>query len=158
MKKTILTLLAAGAIAGAGAAPAAAASPKAACANTTDPIIQFVSSKPGACQSSIAKVGYDALTMGAFPSNAAAIGNCKTLEQTMFMAQTPEDGRAYPYQFYLDIRMLLEMLGEDEAVAYYDANADLFRADNRAECVQVLKRVHSGLAGPLFAALPGPPA
>ncbi len=169
MKKILLTVLAAAAVAGAGAAPAAAQelpkSPAKACAAlaTLDPeTYAFIATKPGGCQSSIAKEGYAALaSFMAFPSTAAAIGNCKTLERTLqseggFLATEGAD--PYPYAFYKSLRDFLEMIGEDEAVAYYDANASQFLAKNRAGCVQVLKRVHAGLANPLFAALPGPPA
>ena len=47
----------------------------------SDPeVYEFLATKPGGCPSSIASVGIDALMAGAFPSNAAAVGNCKSLE------------------------------------------------------------------------------
>jgi hypothetical protein len=144
MKKLIVSLLAAGAVAGAAATPAAAApeSPAKTCAAlaaSNPELFGFIGTKPGACQSTVASVGLEALMQGAFPSNAAAVGNCKTLEATMFQAYTPEDGRAYPYQFY---HFVPGLPAEIRSQLY---------ARNRADCVRVLKRIHGGLLG-------GPPA
>ncbi len=144
MKKLIASLLAAGAVAGAAATPAAAApvNPAKACADlaaSNPELFGFIATKPGACQSSIASVGLEALQNGAFPSNAAAVGNCKTLERTMFQDYTPEDGRAYPYQFY---HFIPGLPAEIRSQLY---------ARNRADCVAILKKVHGGLLG-------GPPA
>ncbi len=148
--KRLTTLLAATAAATAfAAAPASAQeqelpkSPAKACAILAQEVpppppgqtlYQFIGTKPGACQSTLASVGLDGLASGAFPSNAAAIGNCKSLEKTAFMAQTPEDGKPYPYDFYLG--MAPPQL------------RPLLHADNRSECVAVLRRIHGGLLGP----------
>jgi hypothetical protein len=68
---------------------------------------EFLATQPGACESSIASVGIEALMSGAFPSIAAAVGNCKFLEENFFVGNEElglpdylDDGRAYPYQFY----------------------------------------------------------
>jgi hypothetical protein len=166
MKRLSTTLLAAAALAAVSAAPASAQAPAlpknpvkacAALAQLDPEFYGFIATKPGACQSTLAAVGVDGLLGGAFPSNAAAIGNCKNLEQTTFPAYTPEDGRAYPYLFYWDLRQLLDILGLQEAAAYYDSIRSQLVARNRAECVQVLRRVHGGLMNPVFEALPPGP-
>ena len=166
----ILTLATTAAIAVAAAAPAQAQelpelpkSPAKACAElsqaTEGPLAElysFIATKPGACQSALASVGLEALAAFSFPSNAAAVGNCKSLEKSTFPAYTPEDGRAYPYQFYWDIRILLGDLeaagvpGAAEAAAYYDSIAPQLYAPNRAGCVNVLRPVHGGLMDPVF--------
>jgi hypothetical protein len=118
------------------------------------------------CVSTIAAVGADALDEGAFPSIAAAIANCKMLEKTAFVA---DGGSAYPYTFYGDVfsnvGVVTGLLIEDGVppevaaqlapmiVANYLANRDAFTANNRAGCVQVLRRLHSGeLFGLIFPA------
>jgi hypothetical protein len=166
----IVALAATVVIGAAAAAPASAQelpelpkSPAKACAAlsqaTEGPLAElysFIATKPGACQSSLASVGLEALAAFAFPSNAAAVGNCKSLEQSTFPAYTPEDGRAYPYQFYWDIQILLGELeaagvpGAAEAAAYYDSIAPQLHARNRAGCVNVLRAVHGGLMDPVF--------
>jgi hypothetical protein len=166
--KRITTLLAATAAATALATSPATAqelpkSPAKACAQLalTDPgLYGFIATKPGGCQSSLATVGYDALTQGAFPSNAAAVGNCKTLEGADFLAGKPAGAKPYPYTFYESLVAALPFIpGTDPAAvaaatAYFTANRELFTARNRAGCVDVLRRIHGGLAGPIFAALP----
>lgn len=162
LKKLILAAAATATLVATGAAPAQAAAdqnPKATCAwlaeNAPDQY-EFVATKRGACESTVARYGIDHVLAFGFPSNAAAVGNCKTLEKTTFQAYTPEDGRAYPYQFYWDIRILLGGLadagvpGAADAAAYYDSVASQLYAANRAGCVRVLRRVHDGLMGPVF--------
>ena len=78
---------------------------------------QFLATQPGGCESSIASVGAEALMTGAFPSNAAAVGNCKLIEAEV---------GGYPYAFY----------GNPEWTAY-----------NRADCVQLLRFFHGGFVG-----------
>jgi hypothetical protein len=164
MRRILLTLTAVIALTAVTAGTAAAApskSPAKQCAAlaASDPeLYGFIATKPGACQSTLASVGLEALAGGAFPSNAAAIGNCKTLEATAFQAYTPEDGRAYPYQFYWDLRAMIEGVpGLEGAREYYDSIADQLVARNRAGCVAVLRRVHGGLVNPFFEQLPPPP-
>jgi hypothetical protein len=127
MKKLIVSLLAAGAVAGAAATPAAAApeSPAKTCAAlaaSNPELFGFIGTKPGACQSTVASVGLEALMQGAFPSNAAAVGNCKELERTLFLAGKPAGARPYPYAFY---------------------GAPQLTANNRADCVRILRRIHA---------------
>jgi hypothetical protein len=170
VKKLMLTLIAAATLAVATAVPAQAQdlpdlprSPAKACAALAEatevPLAElyaFIATKPGACQSTLASVGLEALAAFAFPSNAAAVGNCRSLEESTFTAYTPENGRAYPYQFYWDLRELLGQLedagvpGAADAVAYYDSIASRLYARNRAGCVRVLRAVHSGLMDPVF--------
>ncbi len=174
MKKLLLSIslvaaLAVAAPAQAQAPPELPKSPAKACAMLAeiDPEFHgFIATQPGACQSTLASVGPEALAAGAFPSQAAAVGNCRFLEKETFPAYTPEDGRAYPYRFYWDIRVLLGQLatsgvpGAANAVAYYDSVASRLYARNRAGCVRVLREVHGGLMGPVFAflgTLPPPP-
>lgn len=130
-----------------------------------DSLYGFIGTKPGACQSTITSVGLAALGQGAFPSRAAAVGNCKGLEAEV---------GGYPYTFYgdvfTDVAIVTDMLQEEGpngepglspdaaaafasvVVANYNANVDLFTAKNRNGCVQVLKGLHSGdLFGLLFA-------
>ena len=80
----------------------------------------------GGCVSSVASVGVEALMNGAFPSNAAAVANCKSLEATAFMA-TSTTGKPYPYAFY--------------------GNPD-WTAHNRADCVDFLRAFHTGVLSP----------
>ncbi len=90
---------------------------------------EFLNTKPGACVSSVASVGVEALMQGAFPSNAAAVGNCKALEATFFLDPgEPNVGGPYPYQFYW----------------FEGSNPDTYTAYNRAGCVRLLKAFHSG--------------
>ena len=120
----------------------------------------------GGCVSSIASVGADALEAGAFPSMAAAIGNCKMLERTAFVA---DGSRAYPYTFYGDVfsnvDIVIGILMEDGVpaegaaalapaiVANYLASQSAFTATNRAGCISVLRGLHSGeLFGLIFPA------
>jgi hypothetical protein len=144
--------------------PALPKSPAKACAllAEADPeLYGFIATKPGACQSTLAAVGLEALAAGGFPSTAAAVGNCRFLERETFPAYTPEDGRAYPYQFYWDLRILLGQLadadvpGAAEAAAYYDSIASQLFVRNRAGCVRVLRTLHpdGGIMGPVFAFL-----
>jgi hypothetical protein len=164
-------------LAGANAAPGgtgggASNSPTAVCAFLADNdpgTYEFFATKPGGCPSTVASVGVEALMSGAFPSTAAAIGNCKGLEKTF--------PNGYPYSFYEgvfdNVAIVTAMLQEEgpggepgmspeEAAAFapvvvanYEANKARFTAKNRAGCVSVLKDLHSGeLFGLLFA----PPA
>ena len=156
-------------LSGASAAPKGP-SPVSACdqLSVEDPeTYAFIATKPGACVSSVASVGLDALMAGAFPSRAAAVGNCKGLE-----AMTG----GYPYQFYGglydDYDAVLAMLtappgpGPDSGfgipvedavelaegvVAAYTANSGAFVAKNRSGCVTVLQGLHGGsLLGPVL--------
>jgi len=79
---------------------------------------EFVGSG-GGCVSTVASVGIDALIAGAFPSTAAAIENCKFLEQNAF--------GGYPYSFY--------------------GNPD-YTAKNRADCKRFLEAFHTGALPP----------
>ena len=118
-----------------------AGSPTAVCAwlATEQPeLYAFIATKPGACESTIASVGLEGLIAGAFPSRAAAIGNCKFLEANFFVGtpglELPDylgDGRAYPYQFYW-------FEGVDDPNLY---------ARNRADCVRILELLHGGYLG-----------
>ena len=130
MKKFLVTAVSI-AIAGAALvmAPAAAAAPTsnpvrlcAALAEQDPEAYAFLATKPGGCVSSVASVGVEALMAGAFPSKAAAVGNCKFLEANVF--------GGYPYAFYGQV-------------------ADpRFVANNRAGCIAVLKRLHTGEISP----------
>jgi hypothetical protein len=123
------------------AAEEAPRSPHQACAwleeNAPD-AYEFIATKPGGCESTLASVGLDAVAGGAFPSNASAIGNCRFIEQS-FMVGNEElgipdylgDGRAYPYQFYW-------FEGVDDPNLY---------AENRADCVRILELLHGGYLG-----------
>jgi hypothetical protein len=98
----------------------------------------FIATKPGACESTIASVGLEGLMAGAFPSGAAAIGNCKFLEANFFVGNPdfglPDylgDGRAYPYQFYW----------------FEGMNDPNLYAKNRADCVRILELLHGGYLG-----------
>ena len=173
MRKSLLgTTVLAGAMLAASTAGLAVASPAAAATDNSpakvcqqlaisDPeAYEFLATKPGGCQSSIASVGIEALMAGAFPSNAAAVGNCKGLEEMV---------GGYPYQFYGDVFTSVEvvtaMLIEEGTppdvaaalapviVANYEANAEAFYAKNRAGCTRVLQGLHSGeLFGLIFPA------
>lgn len=175
MKKLLLAIslvtgLAVAAPAQAQGPPDLPKSPAKACALLAemDPeLYGFIGTQPGACQSTLASVGLEAFAAGGFPSQAAAVGNCKFLERETFPAYTPDDGRAYPYQFYWDIRILLGQLatagvpGAADAAEYYDSIASQLFVRNRAGCVRVLRILHpdGGVMGPVFgflATLPQP--
>lgn len=144
---------------GAGVAPAhaaAATSPTQICrdlAMNAPDVYEFLATKPGGCVSSVASVGLDALETGAFPSNAAAVGNCKFLESTSFF-RFPAPASTYPVIFHEefgDLDAVIALLGEDVpaevaaiVVANFNENIDAFTADNRAGCVRVLRGLHSG--------------
>ena len=160
---------------GAGVGPAEAAaetSPTQICrdlaANAPD-VYEFLATKPGGCVSSVASVGVEALQAGAFPSNAAAIGNCKFLE-TMSFFRFPAPASTYPVVFHEefgDLDAVIALLIEEFevpagvaatlapiVVANFNANIDAFTADNRAGCVRVLRGLHGGaLFGLIFAGL-----
>jgi hypothetical protein len=138
------------------AAPEPSGSPRATCAalaQNAPEAYEFIATKPGACESSVASVGVEALMAGAFPSQASAVGNCKALE-----ADFPN---GYPYTFYEGVldnpaavaaEFKVPLQVAQGIVANYLANVDLFKARNRAGCVRVLQRLHSGeLFGLLFA-------
>jgi hypothetical protein len=134
----VLVCLAGGVVASPASA-AKGASPKQICADLAvqDPeAYAFLNTKPGACVSSVASVGVEALMAGAFPSTAAAVGNCKMLEQTAFLDPAePNPGGPYPYQFYW----------------FAGSDPDLFTAKNRAGCLSLLEQFHTGeLAPPAF--------
>jgi hypothetical protein len=63
---------------------------------------------------------------GAFPSTAAAIANCKGLEDEVF-SPTNGGGKPYPYAFY---------------------GNPAYVANNRADCVWFLRAFHTGLLPP----------
>ena len=87
---------------------------------------EFLNTKPGGCVSSVASVGVDGLMSGAFPSTAAAVGQCKILEATAMMDPgEPNPGGPYPYQFY------------------WFEGVDDFVAKNRADCVKFLEFFHT---------------
>jgi hypothetical protein len=79
---------------------------------------EFVGSG-GGCVSTVASVGIDALLLGAFPSTAAAVENCKFLEANVF--------GGYPYSFY---------------------GNPAYTAKNRAECLYFLEAFHTGALPP----------
>lgn len=80
----------------------------------------------GGCVSSVASVGIDALMTGAFPSTAAAIENCKFLEDAVF-SPSNGGGSPYPYSFY---------------------GNPAYTAKNRADCVYFLRAFHTGQLPP----------
>jgi hypothetical protein len=133
---TMLTPAAAG-VAGAAPGGNGDGSPVVVCAYLRDNVpdaYEFLNTKPGACVSSIASVGRVALEEGAFPSIAAAIGNCKFLEATAFMDPAePNPGGPYPYQFYW----------------FGGSDPDQYTANNRAGCVKLLYKFHTGQLPPL---------
>jgi len=99
---------------------------------------EFIATQPGACESSIASVGVEALMAGAFPSTATAVGNCKFLEANFFggnpdmgLPDYLDDGKTYPYQFYW-------FEGLDDPNLY---------AKNRADCVRIVELLHGGYFG-----------
>ena len=116
-----------GAIVSSAAAAPNTASPKAACDELDPELYGMLGGTTGACVSTAASVGLDALMTGAFPSTAAAIANCKFLEENFFAM-----AGGYPYAFYGQV--------DDER----------FVAKNRAGCVQVLYRLHTGEISPVF--------
>lgn len=149
---------------GAGVGPAhaaAATSPTQICrdlAAAAPEVYEFIATKPGGCVSTVASVGLEALQAGAFPSNAAAIGNCKFLEQMSFF-RFPAPASTYPVVFHeefgnLDavVAILIEQgapadvapLLAPMVVANFTTNIDAFTANNRAGCVRVLRGLHSG--------------
>lgn len=117
-----------GAPATAGAAPGDG-NPAQLCKQDVGGIRDFLTTQ-GGCTSSIASVGVDALMTGAFPSTAAAVANCKDLEETFFLEGKPDGARPYPYAFY----------GNAHLPAYV--------AENRADCVQILEALHTGQLPP----------
>lgn len=106
------------------AVPAALAgkddNPSAICRSGAIPELNEFVGSGGGCVSTVASVGIEALLQGAFPSNAAAIENCKFLEANFF-------GGGYPYSFY--------------------GNPD-YTAKNRADCVYFLRAFHTGALPP----------
>jgi hypothetical protein len=174
VRKKLVLLVAVAATALLGAASTAGAqdpipkNPVEACAwleaNEPD-LYSLIATKPGACVSTLASVGLEGLLAGELPSNAAVVGQCKSLEQTDFLAFTPEDGRAYPYQFYWFIPGLLMDLAQaglitpaqlEFGLAYYESIRDQLVAKNRAGCVSILEMLHpaGGVMAPIFALLP----
>ena len=116
-RRTLAVAVAAGAAAAAQlvATPAAlAANPAQVCAGLGD-----LGLSRGACASSVATSG-GTTEQTIAPSGAAFIANCKDLEATFFVADG--DG-PYPYDFY---------------------GSPALRADNRADCVTILRGLHSG--------------
>lgn len=109
----------------------------------------FLATKPGGCVSSLASVGADALMVGAFPSTAAAVGNCKAIEA---------DVGGYPYQFYgfllPSIEGLVDQATYDEIAALYNERADMLYARNRADCLRLLRYFHGGGMDDIYALLP----
>lgn len=75
----------------------------------------------GGCASSVASIGIDALMEGAFPSRAAAIANCKGIEEMV---------GGFPYYFY-------GRVGDDR-----------YLATNYASCVDILFQFHTGQLQP----------
>lgn len=75
----------------------------------------------GGCVSSVASIGADALMEGAFPSRAAAIANCKGIEEMV---------GGFPYYFY-------GRVGDDR-----------YLATNYASCVSILHQFHTGQLQP----------
>jgi hypothetical protein len=94
--------------------------PSAICRGGAIPELNEFVGSGGGCVSTVASVGVEALMAGAFPSNAAAIENCKFLEETAF-------GGGYPYSFY----------GNPAYTAY-----------NRADCVYFVRAFHTGQLPP----------
>ncbi|MFC7491589.1 MULTISPECIES: hypothetical protein [unclassified Knoellia] len=75
----------------------------------------------GGCVSSVASIGMDALMEGAFPTRAAAIANCKGIEEMV---------GGFPYYFY----------GREGDSRYL--------ATNYASCVGILYQLHTGQLQP----------
>lgn len=75
----------------------------------------------GGCASSVASIGMDALMEGAFPSRAAAIANCKGIEEMV---------GGFPYYFY-------GRQGDER-----------YLATNYASCVGILYQLHTGQLQP----------
>jgi hypothetical protein len=128
MKKAIVLVFALAAL----AAPAALAGPDASPAKFCKEVLPVVNPEAseflgtgGGCVSSVASVGIEALMQGAFPSTAAAIANCKFLEEDAFAPAN--GGDPYPYAFY----------GNPNYVA-----------KNRADCVWFLRAFHTGQLPP----------
>ena len=94
--------------------------PSAICRDGAIPELNEFVGSGGGCVSTVASVGIDALLAGAFPSNAAAVENCKFLEKTAF-------GGGYPYSFY---------------------GNPAYTARNRADCVYFLRAFHTGQLPP----------
>lgn len=116
--------------AAAGAAPGGM-NPARACQENFMDVRDFLPTM-GGCVSSLASVGAEGLLAGEFPSRAAAIHNCKALEASDFLAGKPEGARPYPYAFYGNV------------------GNPLYTAENRAGCVEVLYRLHTGQIPPGF--------
>ncbi len=70
----------------------------------------------GGCASSVASIGAEALMSGAFPSRAAAIANCKGIEEMV---------GGFPYYFY-------GRVGDDR-----------YLATNYRSCVRILYALHT---------------
>ena len=128
VRKTIILAFALVAL----AAPAALAGPDASPAKFCKEVLPVVSPEAseflgtgGGCVSSVASVGIDALMAGAFPSTAAAIENCKFLEEAVF--SPVNGGSPYPYSFY---------------------GNPAYTAENRADCVYFLRAFHTGQLPP----------
>lgn len=94
--------------------------PSALCRSGAVPELNEFVGSGGGCVSTVASVGIQALLSGAFPSNAAAVENCKFLEATAF-------GGGYPYSFY---------------------GNPAYTARNRADCVSFLRAFHTGQLPP----------
>ena len=94
--------------------------PSAICRDGAIPELNEFVGSGGGCVSTVASVGIEALLAGAFPSNAAAIENCKFLEETAF-------GGGYPYSFY---------------------GNPAYTAKNRADCVYFIHAFHTGQLPP----------
>jgi hypothetical protein len=105
------------------AAPVASAgrdeNPPAICRSGSLPELNEFVGSGGGCVSTVASVGVEELLAGAFPSTAAAIENCKFLEQNVF--------GGYPYSFY---------------------GNPAYTAKNRAECVYFIAAFHTGALPP----------
>jgi hypothetical protein len=121
MKRSVLGLLVF--LCAFAAVPAASAggddNPSAICRSGAIPELNEFVGTGGGCVSTVASVGIEALMAGAFPSTAAAVENCKFLEENVF--------GGYPYSFY--------------------GNPD-YTAKNRAECVYFIRAFHTGLLPP----------
>ena len=75
----------------------------------------------GGCASSVASIGFEALMQGAFPSRAAAIANCKGIEEMV---------GGFPYYFY-------GRVGDDR-----------YLTTNYQTCVSILYHFHTGQLEP----------
>lgn len=75
----------------------------------------------GGCVSTVSSIGIDAVINGAFPSQAAAIANCKGIEQQV---------GGFPYYFY-------DRVGDSR-----------YLATNYRSCVNVLYGLHTGALQP----------